>query len=234
MKRIVVFFALLLMFCLTVSAAYKIELKDGTYIDADSKPIVQDDFAYFYKMGMYLYLPTSKIDFDKTEKSNEKIAEEQPEIKAQDKESAVKTKPVFINDQDLELIKKRSRLANEPSSPSSYSDTQAPPAASPAPPSDNQESSSDVNALRQQLTDLLGQRADIQQRRDQLRSRLAELNNEYNFSALQNDKERLQSEMNDVQEQLSDTEGDLASIQSSIDSIQQQIAATPVVVRTEE
>lgn len=231
MKRFVIFFALLLMTCLTVSAAYKIELKDGTYINADAKPVVKDDFAYFFKSGMYLYIASARIDFQKTTKVNEEVAKEQPDTKPAPKVEQ-NLKPVFINDEDLQLIRKRSHLANESSTPTFGSGKIE--ASSGAPlPDQEQTGMKDVDAMRSNLTDLLSQRAEYQQRRDLLRSRLADLKNRFNFSAMQNEKERLQGEIDDAQSQMTQVEEQLASMDASIKSLQQQIAATPIVVNTQ-
>ena len=115
MKRAILFVLLLLLAAMSAGAAYRIQLTDGTFIQADDKPVIKADLAYFSKDGLFLYIPVSKIDMAKTDEVN--MVREVKEAPIVDPSLAppplVAVKPVFVDDSMLDVIRKRSRLANE-------------------------------------------------------------------------------------------------------------------------
>jgi hypothetical protein len=219
---------------LAVSASYSIQLKDGKIIKADEKPSVNAGIAYFTKNGLYLYLPADRIDFEKSERMNAVAQapvkglvleglEEQPPL-------TPKVPKVFIDQQQLELIRQRARLANEgellpppegmepaPSAPSGFS---LPPVPTP-----------DVSGMRSQLSGLIEQRTLLYQQQTDLQSQLSTLRDQYNFSVQQADQEAYQRAIDSTQKRLDGVQRQIADLGGQIDSLQQQISATPVVIQ---
>ena len=244
MKRLVVVTVIALAASIAAGAAYKIQLKDGKVIKADAKPIVHNDFAYFDKLGLYLYIPVSQIDMAKTEELNkvtgvtsasleiEKTEDLQPEVKAKP------VKPVFIDDEELQLIKKRSRLANEgelTESPDQTSSSSAGPRPGEAagPDMAPQPSGAQVDQLRAQMSSLLDDRSVEQNRLTDLKAQVSKLQNDYNFSVMETDQARIQQQIDSAQAELTSVQSRLSDLDNQIQSLQQQIASAPVVVQTE-
>ncbi len=245
MKRLVVVTVIALAASIAAGAAYKIQLKDGKVITADAKPIVHNDFAYFNKLGMYLYIPVSQINMAKTEQMNkvmaeatapmevDKVEDARPEVKAKS------VKPVFIDDQELEIIRKRSRLANEgelDQSPSASSmgrsQGQGPGPGTDMGPQSSPASGAQVEQLRQQMGQMLDNRAIQQNRLTDLKAKLAKLQNDYNFSVMASDQARIQQQIDATQSDITNVQSGLSDLDSQIQSLQQQIASAPVVVNT--
>ena len=250
MKRLVVVTVIALAASIAAGAAYKIQLKDGKVITADAKPIIHNDFAYFDKLGMYLYIPVSQIDMAKTEKINEIMAEASAPMdvdKVEDTRPEVKTKPVkpvFIDDQELEIIRKRSRLANEgeldkspsASSPASSQGQGPGPGQAVGPnmglPPSSSTSGAQVEQMRQQMGSLLDNRAIQQNRLTDLKAKLAKLQNDYNFSVMESEQARIQQQIDATQTEITNAQSGLSDLDSQIQSLQQQIASAPIVVNT--
>jgi hypothetical protein len=219
---------------LAVSASYSIQLKDGKIIKADEKPTVNAGIAYFTKNGLYLYLPADRIDFEKSERVN---AVAQAPVKGlvlegleEPAPQAPKAPKVFIDQQQLELIRQRARLANEgellpppeggEAAPSAPSGVSLPPAPTP-----------DVSGMRGQLSGLIEQRTLLYQQQTDLQSQLSTLRDQYNFSVQQADQEAYQKAIDSTQKRLDGVQRQIADLGGQIDSLQQQINATPVVIQ---
>jgi DNA repair exonuclease SbcCD ATPase subunit len=244
MKRLVVVTVIALAASIAAGAAYKIQLKDGKVITADAKPIIHNDFAYFDKLGLYLYIPVSQIDTAKTEELNkapEEVSESLEVEKTEDLRPEVKAKPVkpvFIDDEELQIIKKRSRLANEgelSDSPDQGPSASAGPRPGQAagPDMSPQSSGGQVDQLRAQMNSLLGDRSVEQNRLTDLKARISKLQNDYNFSVMETDQARIQQQIDSTQSELTSVQARLSDLDSQIQSLQQQIANAPVVVQTE-
>jgi hypothetical protein len=242
MKRGVILLIVLLLASFSVYAEYKIALTDGTVITADEKPVIKGDFAYFSKDGLFLFIAKSRVDFAKTDEVNMK-AELKEEIildKPTDAATPVAVKPVFIDDAQLEIIRQRSRLANEGEFPppkpleegeeGAEGQDQYAPSAQPA----GQEGSGDGQSPREQLNErlsgLLNQRAGVQSQRDQLQAQLRDLNDRFGFSVQGDEKASLQSEIDAVTLQIGDLNGQLDTINNDLLNTQSQIASTPMTV----
>ncbi len=206
MKRLVVVTVIALAASIAAGAAYKIQLKDGKVIKADAKPIIHNDFAYFDKLGLYLYIPVSQIDMAKTEELNkapEEVSESLEVEKTEDLRPEVKAKtvkPVFIDDEELQIIKKRSRLANEGELTDLPDQTASPSAGSrpgqaAGPDMSPQPSGDRVDQLRTQMSSLLDDRAVEQNRLTDLKAKLSKLQNDYNFSVMETDQARIQQQI---------------------------------------
>lgn len=239
MKRIFVVTVIALVASIAAGAAYKIQLKDGKIIKADAKPVIHNDFAYFNKLGLYLYIPVSQIDMAKTEKLNKHEAK--PDLleveKTEDLRPAVKAKPVkpvFIDDQELQIIKKRSHLANEGelTGPQGKSGPPRPAVRPGGGEMGGAPSGSQANELRARMSSMLNNRSIEQNRVTNLRARLSKLQDQYNFSVMESDKARIQQEIDSTQADLNSAESNLSGLDSQIQSLQQQIASAPVVVHT--
>ena len=234
MKRFAILFLLLLLISLSVSAAYKIKLRNGKVINVDAKLVVHNNYAYFNKNGLYLYIPVNEVDLKKTEKLNKKPVRKSIKVVAVKKTAPVrKSKPVFINDEDLKIIRERSHLANEPplnSNPGSKSRRTGSRLASPQPPPGLQPSER-ADDLRSQLGDLLQERASSVEQSNQLRSKLVELKKEFDLSVNVADKHRLQREMDAAKTQISSAQRNLTSLNGQIQQLQQQVASQPILIQ---
>ncbi len=228
MKRTLVVLLVMALATLSAGAAYKIQLKDGKVINVDDKPLVSNEMAYFTKAGVYFYLPVSSVDFEKTEKLNapavaapvaEKVAEPAPKAPV---------KVEVIGDEQLDQIRKRSRLANE----GELSGPPAEAAAGGAPAGAPQVGGRTGNAdLQARLADLLNQRAEAQQRVNDLQSQIQTLRDKYNFSPQYSDQQAIQSQIDSTQAQLDSAKAQLDSINNQALAAQQELAHTPVVVQ---
>jgi hypothetical protein len=242
MKRGVILLIVLLLVSFSVFAEYKIALTDGTVITAEEKPVIKGDFAYFSKDGLFLFIAKSRVDFAKTDEVNMKavLKEEILLDKPEETATPVTVKPVFIDDSQLEIIRQRSRLANEGDFPAPKSleegeegaegqDQYAPPA-----PSEGPEAAGGGQSPREQLNDrlsnLLNQRANVQSQRDQLQAQLRELNDQFGFSVQGDEKTALQSQIDAVTLQIGDLNGQLDTINNDVLNTQSQIASTPMTV----
>lgn len=235
MKRTLLLATFLAAAGLSVSASYSIQLKDGKIIKADDKPTVASGLAYFTKNGLYLYLPADRIDFEKSERVNalaqapvkglalEGLEEPAPQ-------AAPKTPAVFIDQQQLELIRQRARLANEGELVSPPEETPAEGGAAPSalPPA---APTADVSGLRSQLSSLIEQRTLLYQQQTDLQGQLSTLRERYNFSVQHSEQESFQKAIDSTQTRLGDVQRQISDLGGQIDSLQQQINAAPVVIR---
>ena len=243
MKRRVMLLIVLLLVSLGAYAEYKLALTDGTVITADDKPVLKGDLAYFSKDGLFLYIAKSRVDFAKTDEVNMKAVLKEEIYLDQPVEAPtpVAVKPVFIDDAQLDIIRLRSRLANEgelgPSPQPGLAEEGAEgegaaPSAAPstdeAPGPSAPESSR--AALQSQLQDLLTQRGSVQSQREQLQAQLQDLNDQFGFSVQSDEKTALQSQIDAIQTQIGDINGQLDTINNQVLDTQSRIASTPVTV----
>jgi len=233
MKRAVLLYLLLVSSGMSAYATYIVQLKDGRVITADEKILVKDDMAYFTRRGVYFYLPASRIDVPATDRQNatvitETVLETAPVVAPH----AVGVKPVVIGEEQLEVIRNRSRLANEGqfSAPAGASGQQGESAVTPQA---LQSQGGDRNALQSRLNDLLQQQAALQRDQTGLQDQLTSLQDGWNQSPLQSDRDRMQRQIDAVSSQLQAAQGRLDSVQGDIQSTQQQMNSAPVVVNME-
>ncbi|MEW6756753.1 MAG: hypothetical protein AB1347_00900 [Acidobacteriota bacterium] len=236
MRRALPVMAVLLLTSVALPASYTIQLQDGRIIKADDKPVVQEGLAYFFKNGLYLFLPVTAIDFEKSERVNATAAAPVMGMKLEIDDDAVSTPEaapagapaVFINEEQLEIIRRRARLANEGElvgggpveAPSSGA---MPPSAAP--------SGANPEDLQNRLGGLIDQRTLLYQQQSDLQSQLSTLRDKYNFSVLQGEQESLQRSMDTVQGRLGQVQSQIEDLGGQIDSVQREINATPVVIQ---
>lgn len=241
MKRGVILLIVLLLVSFSVYAEYKIALTDGTLITADDKPVIKGDFAYFSKDGLFLFIAKSRVDFAKTDEVNMKAVLKEEILLDQPTETVtpVSVKPVFIDDSQLEIIRQRSRLANEGDFPppkpieegeegAEGQELAAPPRSSPE--GEGGGGQSPREQLNDRLSNLLDQRANVQSQRDQLQAQLRDLNDQFGFSVQGDEKTALQSQIDAVTLQIGDLNGQLDAINNDVLNTQSQIASTPMTV----
>lgn len=227
MKRFFVFF--LVCFAVTVFSedVHKIFLKDGRVIKADTKPMVNGDRIYFERFGMMLYLPVDQVDVRKTEKGGDEVIP----VRATEKKSK---KKVVISDEELNEIRKRSRLANEDeirvleASPAGEEGEAAPAGKGGGLNIDNRSQ----QGLQGKLNDLMSQRSLAQSQVNDLMNELGAKRDQYGFATQAADKERLEGDIRDAETRLGSARSQLSSLDNQITSTQQEIASTPVVIET--
>lgn len=231
MKRAVLLYLLLTSAALAVQAAYIIQLKDGRVITADEKIFFKDDMAYFTRRGVYFYLPASRVDAAATDRLNavvitESSSEPAPAVAAP---KASNAKPMVIGDDELEVIRNRSRLANEGQLNSPEGGTSQPGAhASPKQTAQSQGGGRD--ALQSRLNDLLQQRAGLQQDQTGLQDQLNSLQDAWNQSPQQADRDQMQSQIDTATSQLQAVQGRIDAVQADLQTTQQQLNSAPIVV----
>ena len=230
MKRAVLLYLLLVSSGMAAFATYTVQLKDGRVITADEKILVKDDMAYFTRRGVYFYLPASQIDVPATDRLNaaaiaDTVLETAPVVAP----NAAGVKPMVIGEEQLEVIRNRSRLANEGqfSAPAGATGQPGVPASAQQA---TQNQGADRNALQFHLNDLLQQQAVFQQDQTKLQDQLTSLQDEWNQSPLQNDRDRMQSQIDAVSSQLQAAQGRLDSVRSDVQATQQQMNSSTIVV----
>jgi len=229
MKRAVLLYLLLVSSGMAAYATYTVQLKDGRIITADEKIVVKDDMAYFMRRGVYFYLPASQVDLPATDRQNtavvaEPVSETAPVVAPH----AAGANPVVIGEEQLEVIRNRSRLANE----GQFSAPVAPVGQPGGPASEQQSRNQGANrdALQSHLNDLLQQQAVLQQDQTKLQDQLTSLQDEWNQSPLQNDRDRMQSQIDALSSQLQAAQGRLDSVRSDVQATQQQMNSSTIVV----
>lgn len=226
MKRFFVFF--LVCFAVTVFAEdiHKIFLKDGRVIKADTKPMINGDRIYFERFGMMLYLPVDRVDVTKTERGGDEIIP----VRTTEKKSK---KKVVISDEELNEIRKRSRLANE----DEIRVLEASPAGEEGETAPVEKGGTKVDNRAQQglqgkLNDLMSQRSLAQSQVNDLMNELGSKRDQFGFASQAADKERLEGEIRDAETRLGSARSQLSSLDNQINATQQEIASTPVVIET--
>lgn len=233
MKRAVLLFLLLAMIAVSAGASYTIQLTSGKVITADAKPVINKDLAYFTRTGIEYYIPVSQMDAQATERINAAAVSGGPAPAAAVAPSTAK--PVFVGEEQLEVIRARSRLANEGQLTAPAAEPQpagggaAPPAAVVKPASQNAQRAQ----LQDQLSGLLAKVADQTSQYNSLQNQLATLKESYNTSAQQADKEQIQQQIDALSSQADAVQSDLNSTRGQIQSVQQQISSSPVVVQSD-
>ena len=235
MKRYLVVLLILAMAAVSAGAAYKIQLTNGKVITANDKPFVKDGYAYFEKNGVYYYLPQASIDAAKTESLNKPVAApvdvDAPKTAPVPKQDVA---PAVIGEEQLEIIKRRSRLANEgqfAAPPPSYTEESAEgKKEAPAAPPEADRSKSAIDDLRTRVQDLMAQKEEKSSQAANLEAQLSSLRDKFNFSTQYNDQQVIQSQIDAVQQQYDSVKNELSSLDNQIQIVNQQIAATPVVI----
>ena len=239
MKRVLVVLLSLVLGALSAQAAYRLYLSGGTVILLDEQPVIQGDMAYFKKNGVTYYLPVSQVDQAKTSRENGPAPAESVAAQAPSKPPAVKAP--MIDEEQLDIIRKRSRLANE-------GELEAPPAAPPASSEEPQETSAGMapepakaaggaadqqrrSAVQAKLTDLLARQATVTQQQNDLRTKISALTDKYNFSTQQSEQAAIQGQLDSLQRQLDQANDQSATLSADIQSTQQELASIPVVVQ---
>jgi polyhydroxyalkanoate synthesis regulator phasin len=235
MKRYLVVLIILAMAAVSAGAAYKIQLTNGKVINADDKPFVKDGFAYFEKNGVYYYVPEASIDGPKTENLNKPFqAPADVDAPKQDEAPKQEVAPTVIGDEQLEIIRKRSRLANEgqlSTPPTSYMGEEAETKEKmPAPPSEADQSRKSLEDLRTQVQDLMAQKNEKTAQASSLQAQISTLRDKFNFSTQYNDQQAIQSQIDAVQQQYDSVKSEMSALDSQIQVLNQQIASTPVVI----
>jgi hypothetical protein len=234
MKRAVLLFLLLAMVAVSAGAAYTIQLTNGRVITADNKPVIKDDVAYFNRSGLYFYIPASQIDLPATEKLNasQSALSEAPSATAAAGPAAA---PVFVGEEQLEVIRARSRLANEGQFTASPAEPQAPGGGAAAAPAAVKSTSQakQRGQLQDQLSGLLEKQSGYVKEYNSLQNQLTALKDSYNSSAQQNDKEMIQKRIDTLSSQAEQVQGDVTATQGQIQTVQQQLSSTPVVVESD-
>ncbi len=226
MKRMALLFLLMASATLAAQAAYTIQLRDGKVITSDDAMLVKDGMVYFTKAGVFFYIPAEQVDQAATDRLNTEAsaqAAHSPEVSA-----APAAKPVVIGEDQLDVIKKRSRLANE-----GQLGAGSQPAEANAPAKEgSQPAEASVNRsdLQTKLADLMQQQSSLQQEQNSLTTQLSDLKDNYNQSPQNDDKQRIQSQIDSVSAQLGSVQNQLAGLQGQISSAQQEMMAAPVEV----
>lgn len=233
MKRAVLLFLLLAMIAVSAGATYTIQLTSGRVITADDKPVIKEDMAYFTRSGIYFYIPAAQMDVAASERLNASQAPSPaptgPAV------ASPATKPVFVGEEQLDVIRARSRLANEGQLTSPPPEAQAPSGGAAAAPAVVKPASQakQRGQLQDQLSGLLEKQSGYVREYNSLQNQLAALKESYNSSAQQNDKERMQQQIDTLSSQVEQVQGDLTSNQGQIQTVQQQLSSTPVVVESD-
>ena len=242
MKRALVVLLSLVLGALSAQAAYRLFLTSGKVILLDEKPVIQGDMAYFTRSGVTYYLPSSQVDLAKSERENGQAAAA-PTV-AQTPAKAPVAKTLKIDEEQLDIIRKRSRLANEgeltaPPAPTTGSPEGGSEASGEMPPEQGKAAAGAADqqkraALQSRLTDLLARQAGVSQQQNDLRTKISSLTDKYNFSTQQSEQAAIQSQLDALQRQLDQANNQAATLSADIQSIQQDLASIPVVVQTGE
>jgi hypothetical protein len=232
MKRAVLLFLLLAMIAVSVGATYRIQLTSGKVITADDKPVIKEDMAYFSRSGMFFYIPAVQIDVPASERLNSLEAAAVP-APGGPATAGPTVKPVFVGEEQLDVIRARSRLANE---------GQLNSGAAPAPPvpsggavqsaSPAQSSAANRGALQNQLVGLIDKQSGYQKELSSVQNQLAALKESYNSSAQQNDKEQIQQQIDTLSANMQEVQNNLSATQGEIQQVQQQLSSAPVTIET--
>ncbi len=223
MKRTFLVVLVLVLASLAASATYKIQLVDGKTITADSAPIVKEGLAYFTKNGLYFYIPASQIDQTATERLNQ--AAEPAQAPAGTEAVAVAPAgkaPTVIDEEQLEIIRKRSHLANEGQLEAPVA-VEGAPAGTPGGPAAG--GGGNADALRAKLADLLSQRGSLMQQQTNLQNQLSQLRDKYNFSTQQSEQASIQSQMDSLQSQLDQVQQQINAVNNEALAAQQDLAS---------
>jgi hypothetical protein len=238
MKRILLLTTLFCLVGASVSAAYKIQLKNGKIITAEEKPVIKQDLAFFMKEGLTLYLPADQIDMAASQKLN--TLKVTPDLEGLVPASVLppeKPQPLVITDEMLNKITAHSRLANEGelTSPDkgeasstaegskgvSMQDRQA---------AEAQREQRSRQELQGRLDSLMSDRFTAQRQHADLSKQVQDLQQKFNFSTQYDDKQRIQEQINQAESQLNSVTNRLSALDSQIQSVQQQISSIPPTV----
>lgn len=223
MKRTFLVVLVLALASVAAGATYKIQLGTGKIIVVDAAPVVKDGLAYFTKNGMTFYMPASQIDEAKTQDLN-KEQTAAPETAAEVTAPAESKVPV-IDEEQLDIIRKRSRLANEGQLVSPMPG-EAGPAVSAPPATGGGGQTGNSDALRAQLADLLNRRGSLMQQQTNIQSQIAALRDKYNFSTQQTDQAAIQAQMDSLSSQLDSVRQQIDAVNNQALSVQQSLAST--------
>ncbi|MGA9753304.1 MAG: hypothetical protein WBS54_16110 [Acidobacteriota bacterium] len=238
MKRILLLTTLLCLVGASVSAEYKIQLKNGKIITAEEKPVIKQDLAFFMKEGLTLYLPANQVDLEASQKLN--TIKATPDMQGVVPASVLppeKPQPLVITDEMLDKITAHSRLANEGelTSPAKGENPSAAEGSKPASREDKQaaEAAHAQRArqeLQSRLDSLMSDRFTAQRQQADLSKQVQDLQQKFNFSTQYDDKQRIQAQIDQAQSQLNGVKDQLSGLDSQIQSVQQKISAVPPTV----
>lgn len=234
MRRFLVVFVLCLV-AVSASASYKIFLVSGETILADEKPQVKEGMAFFIKGGVTFNLPASRIDFEKSEKTalTEAAGQEIEQIVTTDRPSSrpAKGAPVRkVDDESLDKIRQRSRLANEgefvppeaegPSAGVIPGEEKAPGA---GPDDAHAQAQERVRQAEQNV-------ARAESERNQMRNSVLDLKQRYDSSVQQEDKSALWSQYESARESLTAANSKVDEANAQLGTARSEMNSMPVVV----
>jgi hypothetical protein len=222
MKRFFVFFFACFTLLVFAEDVHKIILKDGRIVKSDTKPMISGDRLYFERYGMMLYLPVDKVDVRKTERGGDDItpAAESPKKKT--------SKKIVVSDDELQQIRKKSRLANE----DEIRALEAPPAEGEGSGDQPGIKVSSNTSLQGKLNSLMDQRSQAQSQINDIMGELSSKRDQYGFATMAADKDRLESDIKDTESRLSNARSQLSALDNQVNATQQEIASTPIIVET--
>ena len=232
MKRLILLIAIGLLAVVSAHASYKIYLTSGEVITADDKPVVKEGLAFFKKAGLPCYLAVDKVDMDKSEKNALSLAA--PPVQ-EEKPAAPVTKRVImrVNDEGMEEIRKRVRLANEDElGPPPESGEGGQGAASGG--MDEKPAGNTRAEVSERLKTYQAELANAESERNQARLRLVSLLSQYNMSSYQDEKDSIQGQMNQTQQQLNETNQRIAEASAKVQDAQAELFASPVTVEVQQ
>lgn len=241
MKRTLIV-VLLCFAAVAVSASYKIYLVSGETVMADAKPVVQDGTATFSWSGLTYTMAASKIDFEKSEKVALSEAKA-PEVQRFTTSTPVTTKPRKVDDENIEEIRKRARLANEEElqpPPEPYLPAEGEEGAeagggeAPGPAKEEGQDAAAANKERaqvqQRLTGLEQRLAQAEDNRNQIRSNIQSLRERYDSAIVQEEKTSLASQIESAQRDLTDASARVTDVASQVQATRSELNSLPIVV----
>lgn len=238
MKRTILVWVLLLGSALAVSASYKVYLVSGETVIADEKPVVKDGVAYFAKGGLTYSLSPSRIDFEKSEKNA--LAEaaaphiEQVNAAALNARASKPQTVRKVDDQTLDEIRSRARLANEDELAPSGGDASAPP---PSPEGKAEGRGDGANKAlqnraqaQQRVAELESNLAQAESNRNQARSTLDSLKAQFDNSVQQDERTALAAQVDAAQASLDSANSQVNDASAQVRAAQNAVNNTPVVI----
>lgn len=249
MKRTLFVLALSLALAVSVSASYKMYMVTGEVLVIDEKPVVKDGTAYFSQNGLTFSYDASKIDFERSEKEA-LAAAAVPQIDRFVTNSDLPQKPAKaakrVDDESLDAIRKRSRLANEgeltpPPEPLVITEEgeEAPgPVAQPQGRGASEEGAGGPQAaqgdaraqVQQRLSALESDLARAEDSRNQVRGQIQDLQSRYDSSTSADEKNSLASQIDSTRDQLTDATNRVNEAAAQVRSTRDELNSIPVVV----
>jgi hypothetical protein len=208
-------FILVLAMCLVAvgaSASYKIFLVSGETIIADEKPVVREGTVYFIKGGVTFTMPATRIDLEKSEKAALADAavpgfEQIVTTSAPPPKTGKPVRVIKVDDESLDKIRQRSRLANEGelTTPETAEGTKA--TGGQGGDSGGQQGVSERDQILQRIDGLEQNLARAESNRSQISNDATDLKQRYDSSVQQEEKTALWSQYQSAQESLASASG---------------------------